>query len=75
MGKTSSVVKRKYNAKAYDRIEISVPKGRKQAVEAFAKEQGESVSGLISRLLQREMGLSDAEWKARLDGAPDGDPS
>lgn len=65
MGKTSSKVKNRYNAKAYEEIKMRVPKGRKQSVEAFAKEHGESVNGLISRLLRREMGLSEEAWKAK----------
>lgn len=54
----------KYNAANYDRIEVKVPKGRKQAVEAHARERGESVNGLVNALLRGEMGLSDEEWKA-----------
>jgi len=64
MGKTSAAVKNRYNLKAYDRLAITVPKGRKQAIEAFAREHGESVNGMINRLVQAEMGLSEAEWKA-----------
>ena len=55
---------RKYNEKAYDRISITIPKGRKQAVEAFAKEHGESVNGMVNRLVRGEMGLSEDDWKA-----------
>ena len=47
----------------YDRIEIKVPKGRKQAVEAFARECGESVNGLVNGLLRAKMGLSEDEWR------------
>jgi len=47
----------------YDRISVLVPKGRKQAVEAFAREHGESVNGVVNRLLRAEMGLSEDEWK------------
>ena len=54
----------KYNAANYDRIEIKVPKGRKQAVEAHAKAMGESVNGLVNALLRAEMGLSEDEWKS-----------
>lgn len=54
----------KYNAANYDRIEVKVPKGRKQAVEAHARGRGESVNGLVNALLRGEMGLSDEEWKA-----------
>lgn len=56
---------RAYNEKAYDRISVTIPKGRKQAVEAFAKSQGETVNGLINNLLQREIGLSAEDWKAK----------
>lgn len=47
----------------YDRISVLVPKGRKQTVEAFAREHGESVNGVVNRLLRAEMGLSEDEWK------------
>lgn len=63
MGKTSSAVKNRYNLKAYDRLAVTIPKGRKQAVEAFARERGESVNGLVNALLRAEMGVSEAEWK------------
>lgn len=63
MGKTSSTVKNRYNAKAYDRIQIVVPKGQKAAVEAHASSKGESVNGLVNALLRADMGLTEAEWK------------
>ena len=63
MSRTSSEVKNRYNAKAYDRITTVVPKGRKMDVEAFADQRGISVNALINSLLQRELGLSDEEWK------------
>lgn len=63
MGKTSSVVKDRYNAKAYDEIKLRVPKGRKAAVEAHAKQKGESVNGLVNSLLRADMALSESDWK------------
>jgi len=51
----------------YDRISVLVPKGRKQAVEAFAREHGESVNGMVNRLVRAEMGLSEDEWKQTED--------
>lgn len=57
--------KRKFNEVAYDRISVTIPKGRKQAVETFAKSRGETVNGLINGLLQREMGVPVDEWKAK----------
>lgn len=64
MGKTSSAVKNRYNAKVYDRIQLIVPKGRKQAVEARAQEVGESVNGYVNGLIREDMGLTAGEWKA-----------
>lgn len=64
MGKTSSAVKNRWNAKAYEELKIRVPKGLKSAVEAHAKAQGESVNGLVNSLLRVDMGLSVDEWKA-----------
>ena len=37
MGKTSSAVKDRYNAKAYDEIKIRVPKGQKDLIQAHAE--------------------------------------
>lgn len=56
------------NMKAkYDRLSILVPKGRKLAVEAFAREHGESVNGMVNRLVRAEMGLSEDKWKQTED--------
>lgn len=54
----------KYNATAYDRLNIVIPKGQKQAVEAHAASKGESVNGLVNALLREDMGLSEGDWKA-----------
>lgn len=62
-GKASTRAKNKYNAANYDSLRIVVPKGRKVDVETFAKEQGESVNGLVNRLLRDAMGKSEDEWK------------
>lgn len=61
--KTSSAVKQRYNEKAYDRLAITIPKGRKAIVEACAKARGESVNGMVNALLMDAAGLTEAEWK------------
>ena len=53
----------RYTAKAYDRINIAIPKGRKATVEAMAADRDKTVNGLINQLLQKESGLSPEEWK------------
>lgn len=60
MGKTSSAVKNRYNAKAYDQLPIRIPKGQKATVEAAAREAGESVNQYTQGALLARMGLS--EW-------------
>ena len=48
---TSSAVKRKYNAKAYDQINLTVKKGEKEELQAHAAERGESLNGFINRAI------------------------
>lgn len=45
----------KYQAKAYDRLYIRVRKGKKEKYTELAKQNGESLAGLITRLLDEEM--------------------
>ena len=54
---------RKYNEKAYDRLAITIPKGKKSVVEEYAKANSESVNGLVNSLLRAAVGLSEEEWK------------
>lgn len=63
MPKKQTEWSRAYNAKAYDRLSITVPKGRKATVESYAKNHGKSVNKLVNDLLKQETGLSDTEWK------------
>ena len=41
----------------YDEIKIRIPKGQKDAVQAYAQAKGESVNALIWNLLQDAMGV------------------
>ena len=53
----------KYIKGNYDRLNILIPKGRKQMIEAYAKERGDSINSLVNTLLRNELGISEAEWK------------
>ena len=56
MGKTSAAVKNRYNDKAYDRINLTVPKGDKEIIKAHAeKHDGGSVNGFIQRAIKETM--------------------
>lgn len=55
----------KYMAKAYDALRIVVPRGRKSDIERYARDHGESVNGVVNRLLARELGMSDDTWRMK----------
>lgn len=55
-GKNSPESINRYMAKAYDRINLTVPKGQKEVIKAHAEAQGESVNGFINRAIDEAMG-------------------
>lgn len=55
MGKTSSAVKNRYNAKAYDRINLTVQKGKKEIIKEYAESKGETLNGFINRAIDEAM--------------------
>ena len=69
MGKTSSKVKDRYNAKAYDEMKIRGPKGRKASIEAAAAALGESVNQYTQKALLARMGLTEWPEKPEDDNA------
>ena len=63
MPKKQTEWSRAYNEKAYARLAITIPKSRKQTVEARALEAGESVNGYVNGLIRADLGLTEKEWK------------
>lgn len=45
----------KYVKSNYDRLELTVPKGRKEEIKAFAATQGESLNSFINRAINETM--------------------
>ena len=45
----------KYNAANYDRVELRLDKGRKEAVKAHAEARGESLNAFINRAILETM--------------------
>lgn len=60
----------KYIAKAYDRVNLTLPKGRKEEVKAHAEQRGESLNGFIQRAIDETMQRDDtpASSTAEKDG-------
>ena len=57
----------RYIAKSYDRINLTVPKGKKERIQNYAQSVGESVNGFINRAIDDAM---RDENKTPLDGEP-----
>lgn len=45
----------------YDRIQLVVPKGKKEVIQAAAKKSNESVNAFINRLIDAELERLEAE--------------
>lgn len=58
----------KYESKAYDKVLVRMPKGRKDEIQTFAAQTGESVNGFINRAIGEAMG----ESPQKPAGAPQG---
>ena len=54
-GKTSAASKNKYNSKAYDRIVIFLPKGKKDVVKTAADAVGQSMNAYIKQAIAERM--------------------
>lgn len=45
----------KYRKKAYDRLEVTIPKGKKEIIKDFAESNGESLNAFINRLIDEAL--------------------
>ena len=54
-GRTSAASKNKWMDKAYDRVNLTMPKGKKETIQAHAEAQGESVNAFINRAIDQTM--------------------
>ena len=71
MPKKQTEWSRAYNEAAYDRLAITVPKGRKSVVEACAQAEGTTVNGLVNALLREKCGYSEQDWKGKPASTPE----
>ena len=54
--KATNKAVQKYNAKAYDRLEVRVKKGKAELIKAHAESNGMSLNGYINKLIDDDMG-------------------
>jgi len=45
----------KYMKENYDRINLTVPKGKKETIQAHAEQDGESVNGFINKAIDEKI--------------------
>lgn len=44
-----------YIARNYDRVNLTMPKGKKEVIQAHAEAQGESLNGFINRAIDNQI--------------------
>lgn len=60
MGTARTRANNKWNAKAYDRINLTMPKGHKSEIQTHAEAVGESVNTYINKAIDARMAGEDA---------------
>ena len=52
MAKRKAEWQNNYIAKTYDRVNLTLPKGKKADLQAYAAEKGESLNGFVNRAIE-----------------------
>lgn len=60
----------RYNAKAYDRINLAVPKGQKEQIQAAASRHGQSLNAYIVGAVNERMEREQPEEQAQEHSSP-----
>ena len=60
MSKAQTAASKRYNLKAYDRIEITVPKGNREIIAHAAAAAGMSVNAFIKEAIEAQIAKQSA---------------
>lgn len=60
-GKNSYESIKRYEDKAYDKVLVRMPKGKKEAIKAHADSKGQSVNGFINEAIDEKMDREGGE--------------
>jgi len=55
VSKAQQAAVNKYVKSNYDRINVTLPKGRREIIKAHAEARGESVNGFITRAIENQL--------------------
>ncbi len=61
VSKSQQKATHKYIKKTYDRVELLMPKGKRERVRQFAAENGESVNSFVNRLIDEAMAQKEKQ--------------
>ena len=64
MGTAATRAKNKWQKENIDRINLTMPKGKKEQIQAHAEVQGESVNGFINRAIDNQIERDKEESNA-----------
>ncbi len=64
----------KYVKENYDRVLLTMPKGKKDAIKAHATERGESVNGFVNRAIDEAVERDNATVEDTEGGTPNEQP-
>ena len=67
MSEKNTDYKRRFNEEKYDRIYLTVPKGKKEIIKSYAESKGESVNGFINRIIDEKMELNKSVLDDKLN--------
>lgn len=59
--KAQMTASNKYRAKAYDQVNLTIPKGTKEIWKAFAAKQGKSLNAYISELVESDINRNTSD--------------
>ena len=60
----------KYISKAYDRVNLTLPKGQKEIIREYAESHGMSLNGYINKLISEDMGAYLTEHQSEDTAEP-----
>jgi len=60
MGTAATKAKIKYNSKNYERLNLSVPKGKKAEYQLLAQRAGKSLTRYITDMLEEQLKKTDS---------------
>jgi hypothetical protein len=55
MANKATDYKRKFNAEKYDRLEITVAKGKKAEIKVFAESKGKTLNGFVNEAIDEKI--------------------